>query len=276
MRAANIDLQDASIAITGGGRGIGLSTARAFAERGAKVYLGDIDVEAAQRAAASIGEPATALPLDVTDRESVDSFVAAILHDADRIDVLVNNAGIMPTGRFLDESDALSHKQVEINLMGPIHGMKAVLPGMIDQGRGHIVNVASMLGKVHAPGLATYVATKHAIVGLSDCVRDELDGTGVTLTTILPTAVKTELVAGLPIGGLFAVPPERVAEAIVASVGHRRAEVAVPRWMAGYSLVKAVTPGAAMRSARRRLGAGRLMDPVDGESRRQYQTRIEN
>ena len=108
MKAMEIDLRDAIVAITGGGRGIGLATARAFAKRGATVYLGDIDVDAAQRAAASIGEPATAIPLDVTSRESVDSFVAAILNTADRIDVMVNNAGIMPTGRFLDESDELT------------------------------------------------------------------------------------------------------------------------------------------------------------------------
>jgi short-subunit dehydrogenase len=275
MKATRIDLRSAIVAITGGGRGIGQATAQAFAARGARVYLGDIDLDAARRAAAEIGEVATAFPLDVTSRESFDAFVAEILRDGGWIDILVNNAGIMPTGRFLEESDAISRKQVEINLMGPIHGIKAALPGMLEQGSGHIVNVASMLGKVHAPGLATYVATKHAVVGLSDSVRDELDGTGVTLTTILPTAVKTDLVAGLPIDGLFAVTPERVAAAIVASVEHRRAEVTVPRWMAGYSLAKAITPGVVMRSARRVLGAGRLMGSIDDGSREGYNARIE-
>jgi hypothetical protein len=97
----------------------------------------------------------------------------------------------------------------------------------------------------------------------------------VTLTTVLPTAVKTELVSGLPIGGLFAVAPERVADAIVASVARRPAEVAVPRWFAGYPLLKAVIPWPLMRRGRRLAGAWRLMNQIDAEGRRDYDARID-
>lgn len=275
MSAPAIELNGAVVAVTGGARGIGLATAKAFAQRGSRVFIGDIDLETAAAAAAAVDGSADAIRLDVTSRESFGDFVTAIEGDAGGIDVLVNNAGIMPAGRFLDQSDGVIEAQIGINLLGPLNGMKAVLPGMVKRGRGHVVNVASMLGKAHAPGLAVYVATKHAVVGLTDCVRDELDDTGVTFTTVLPTAVKTELVSGLPIGGLFAVTPERVADAIVRSVDRRTEEVAVPRWMGGYSLLKAVTPRPLMHRGRRAIGAWRLMDEIDDESRREYQERIE-
>lgn len=299
-----IGLDGAVVAITGGGRGIGLAAARAFAARGARVFIGDIDRETAEMAAAemaagdaagdAIGDVAgertsdpvgdeagaatgyiRAIGLDVTSRESFNAFIGEIEQAAGRVDVLVNNAGIMPAGRLLDESDAVSRAVIDINLLGPVFGMKAVLPGMLRRGSGHIVNVASMAGKVHVPGLATYVASKHAVVGLSDAVRDELFGMGVTITTVMPTAVKTQLVAGLPIGGLFAVTPERVADVIVRSVTKRPAEVAVPRWFAGYSLLKALTPRWLMRRGRRALGAWRLMDQIDADRRGDYQARIE-
>ena len=245
--------------------------------RAARVAIGDLDGDATDEVAKAIGPHAIGLQLDVTDRDSFAEFVEAVENQLGPIDVIVNNAGIMPAGPFLDEKPATSDAQIDVNLRGPIHGMKLALPGMIARGRGHVVNVASMAGKAHVPGLAVYNATKYGVVGLSEAVRDELDGTGVTLTAILPTAVKTELISGLPAKGLMAVTPERVAYAVVDSVDHRRAEVAVPRWFNGYTLLNSLLPRSIMNWFRKRLGAWRLMQPtsIDTSARSNYDERIE-
>lgn len=272
MSAPKVNLDGAVVAITGGARGIGLATAKAFTARGARVAIGDLDGEVTAAVAAGIGPHAIGMQLDVTDRESFAAFIEQTERELGAIDVLVNNAGIMPAGPFLDEKPETSDAQINVNLRGPIHGMKLSLPRMVDRGQGHVVNVASMAGKAHLPGLAVYNATKFAVVGLSEAVRDELDGTGVTMTTILPTAVKTDLISGLPAQGLFAVTPERVADAVVASVGHRRPEVAVPRWFNNYTLLNSITPRPIMHWFRKRLGAWRLLQPaaIDTTARSEY------
>ena len=204
MKPGPIDLSRAVVAITGGGRGIGAATARAFADRGAIVAIGDLDAGAALTVAEEIG--ARAFALDVGDRESFAAFVEAAENSCGPIDVLVNNAGIMPVGRFLDERDDTAAAIFAVNVHGPILGMKLVLPGMIERRRGHVVNVASYAGKFEIPGLATYCASKHAVVGLTGTVNRELAGTGVTLTAVLPAAVDTELSSGIP------MPFERIAK----------------------------------------------------------------
>ncbi len=274
--ATPIDLNGAVVAITGGARGIGLQSARDFAALGAKVVIGDLNREATERAADEAGEGIRGLQLDVTHRDSFERFVHMVEREVGPIDVFVNNAGIMPAGRFLDEGDAISDAQIDVNVRGPILGMKLVLPQMIAQGRGHVINVASMAGKAHVPGLAVYNATKFAVVGLSESVRDELEGTGVTITTIMPNAVKTELTMGLPTERLGLLTPEKVSKAIVSSVEHRRPEVAVPRWFNSYTLVNAILPRSVMRFMRRRLGAYRLLEEerIDRSERDQYDARI--
>lgn len=272
----SINLSGAIVAITGGARGIGLAAARDFAARGAKVVIGDLDGDATAKAASELGNGALGAELDVTHRDSFEAFIEFVEREAGPIDVFVNNAGIMPAGRFLDERDATSDAQIDVNVRGPILGMKLVLPSMIARGRGHIVNVASMAGKAHIPGLAVYNATKFAVVGLSESVRDEIEGTGVTITTVMPNAVKTELTMGLPTERIGVLSPEDVSKAIVDSVEHRRPEVAVPRWFNLYTLVNAILPRAVMRRLRKLLGAYRLLDEnkIDRATRDQYDARI--
>lgn len=271
-----INLDGAVVAITGGARGIGLAAARDFAALGANVVIGDLDGDATAAAAADMRGDVRGTELDVTHRDSFERFVEFVEREAGPIDVFVNNAGIMPAGRFLDEGDAISDAQIDVNVRGPILGMKLVLPSMIERGRGHIVNVASMAGKAHIPGLAVYNATKFAVVGLSESVRDEIEDTGVTITTVMPNAVKTDLTMGLPTERIGALTPEKVSKAIVESVEHRRPEVAVPRWFNLYTLVNSILPRAAMRRLRKLLGAYRLLDEdkIDRAKRDQYDARI--
>ena len=249
------------VAITGGARGIGLATAQVLAERGAHVVIGDIDTEECETAAASL-PGAVALPLDVADPDSVEHFVAG----AGNLDVLVNNAGVMPLGPFLESSHAGARRQLEINLLGVMAGMRSVLPSMVARGDGQVVNVASMGGRFALPGAAAYSAGKAGVITLSDAVRRELRGSGVTITTVLPAMVDTGLASGVPRGrGLPLVTPERVANVIVAAIERRKAEVCVPAWLraaprgAGGGAAAAHGPGAG--PARRPAGAPAARQP---------------
>jgi hypothetical protein len=181
-----IRLDGAAVAVTGGARGIGLATAKAFAAKGAHVYIGDLDEHLAEEAAAHVGGHGFAL--DVRSKASFAAFLAAV---DTPLAVLVNNAGIMPAGRFVDEDDAITDAIIDINVKGVLHGTKLALPGMLERGSGHIVNVASYAGKFPAAGLATYCTSKHAVVGFSESLRDELAATDVTVTAVLPSAVRT-------------------------------------------------------------------------------------
>ncbi|MFC9837676.1 SDR family oxidoreductase [Rhodococcus sp. NPDC127530] len=268
-----IDLDGAVVVVTGGGRGIGRATAELFAARGATVCIGDLDRVVADEAAAEIG--ARAYTVDVASAESWRRFVDAVLADCDRIDVLVNNAGVMPLGGFLEESDATSRITMNVNVWGPLHGMRMVLPGMVERGRGHIVNVASMAGKLPVPGMAVYNASKFGAVGLSAAVRAEFAPAGVSVSTILPSAVRTGLSAGVPLGGgMPTVDPEDVADAIVRTLDHRRAETAVPRYLAGWDLIDAVVPERLLDFGRRLIDDRRALTAVDPVGRADYDRRL--
>lgn len=265
-----IALSGAAVAITGAARGIGYATAQAFIAEGARVFIGDLDAELAKTAAAELG--CVGGGLDVRSRESFAEFLSGI----DRpLQVLVNNAGIMPAGRYVDEADAVTDAIIDVNLNGVLRGTKLVLPGMLERRSGHIVNVASYLGEVPAAGLATYCASKHAVVGFSEALRDELAGTGVTVTTVLPSAVRTDLVSGVKLGGMLpTVDPEDIAAAIVATCRTRTAVVAVPAWMRSYEAVAALVPDKIVGAVRGRLTRDRVLRSLDNAARAEYDERV--
>jgi short-subunit dehydrogenase len=268
-----IQLDGAAVAITGGARGIGLATAKAFAAKGSRVFIGDLDADLAATAAAEIGAHGQAL--DVRSRESFAEFLAAPQALGLPLTVLVNNAGIMPAGRFADEDDAITDAILDINVKGVLIGTKLALPGMLERGTGHIVNVGSYLGKMPAAGLATYCASKHAVVGFSEALRDELAGTGVTVTAVLPSAVRTELTAGVKLGGLLpTVEPEDIAAAVVATCAHRRAVVAVPAWVRVYEPTAGLVPDRLVAAVRGRLTRDRVLETLDTAARSAYEARV--
>ncbi len=271
-----IQLAGATVAITGGARGIGFEAAKIFHAQGAKVVIGDLDEQSTKDAAAAIGPQARGLKLDVTDRESFAAFLDEAAEISGPIDVLVNNAGIMPAGPFLEESEQLIETQIDVNYRGPIIGMRLVLPKMIERGKGHVVNVASMAGKFAVPGLAVYSGTKHAVVGLSGAVRDELDGTGVSISTVMPNAVQTDLTSGLPTERIGILKPEQVAEAIVGSVENRREEIAIPRWYGIWPALPVLFPTRFLARIKKLLGVHRLLDHtrIDRKTRDKYDDRI--
>ncbi len=222
-------LDGSVVLITGGTGGIGLATARSLVAAGAKVALGDLDGERAASDAASLGDGNFGGKLDVTDFNSFESFVDAAESELGPLDGLVNNAGVMILGPLEDESVEKTEKSVQVNLFGVINGTKIAMQRMKPRGRGQIVNIASQAGKTGFPGGATYCATKFAVVGLCESVRNELSGTGVGVTCVMPGPVKTELAAGIGNArGVRWLLPSEVGDGITKAIAEKQAEVWLP------------------------------------------------
>lgn len=270
----NITLKGAVVAITGGGRGIGLATARRLARAGARVSIGDLDAELAQQAANELG--GVGMALDVRDSSSFARWLAATEQSLGPVDMLINNAGIMPAGPFLEESDALSNTQIDVNLRGVIHGCKLALPAMVSRGHGQIVNVASMAGRLAVPGLAVYCATKFAVIGLTDTLREEYRDSGVTFTAILPAKVTTELAAGTDSAarGVPTVTADDVAAAIQEALEQRLTEVTLPRYLLALNPLQSAAPHWLLRGARRLFGDRRVLEKIDMTQRAGYDQRL--
>jgi short-subunit dehydrogenase len=263
-------------AITGAARGIGRATAQAFLRQGMRVAIGDVDLAAAERTASELGDRAVALPLDVTERESFARFLDSVEEQLGPIDVLVNNAGIMPLGRFVDEDDLTTQRMIDINLHGVILGMKLALARMVPRDRGHIVNISSQAGKFGAPGGATYSATKHAVVGLTEAVRGELRlmGAHVDLSYVMPFVVNTELGSGLgQARGLSNLEPSEVADAIVEALQHGIVDVWVPKRSKRTNAFVTLLPRRAAEGLGRALKADRVLTDIDPGMRRDYELR---
>ena len=268
------------VAITGGARGIGKATAEALVRRGCRVAIGDVDLALAEQTAAGLGGGSVALALDVTDRASFEGFLDEAERQLGPLDVVINNAGIMPVTPFVEESEDSFRRQIEINLIGVIHGTQLAMQRMIPRNSGHIVNIASQAGKVSAPGIATYTATKHAVVGLSESVRAELRGRDVEISCVMPTVVNTELTAGVGQKWVKPVEATDVAEAIVEALEVPRFDVYVPKangaLIRGAALMpRAAAEWVAARDGHRQAddrgrprGAGRLRGAGAEERRR--------
>jgi len=223
------NIQGKVVVITGASSGLGEATARHLAAKGAKVFLGARRVERLQAVVADIeraGGQAAAMKVDVTRRAEVDAFVQGAIEKFGRMDVLVNNAGLMALAplekTLVDEWD----RMVDINIKGVLYGVAAALPVFARQKSGHIINISSVAGHKVSMGGAVYCATKHAVRAISEGVRQEIDG--IRTTIISPGAVQTEL----PLGSsdpetaagikefyrLMAIPADAVARAIAYAI----------------------------------------------------------
>ncbi|CAM2929278.1 SDR family oxidoreductase [Skermania piniformis] len=275
MTSTNTSPSGLRVAITGAGRGIGLATARAFHRQGATVIIGDLDLDVATEAAASIGPDVVAVALDVADHASFAAFLAAATADGP-LDVLVNNAGIMPIGHFLDLSPETHRKAVEVNVVGCLNGMHLALPDMLARGRGHIVNVASTAGKTPVPGGLSYCGTKAAVIALTETARVEYAGSGVEFTCVMPHFTNTELIAGTTSTRLMpVVEPDDVAAAIVDAVRDPQPDVFVPK-LIGPMLGTMPLLGRTLRDfLSRKLGAYDSFLDIDQSARAGYNRRID-
>jgi NADP-dependent 3-hydroxy acid dehydrogenase YdfG len=263
-------------AITGAARGIGRATAEAFLSQGMRVAIGDVDLTAARKTADELGPAAVALELDVTDRDSFGAFLDAAEEQVGPLDVLVNNAGIMQIGRFLDEDDLTARRMVDINVHGVILGMKLALERMIPRDRGHIVNISSQAGKFGSPGGATYSATKHAVVGLTEAVRGELRlmDAHIDVSYVMPVVVNTELGSGLgAVRGIGNLEPADVAGAIVEALRFGIVDVWVPKSVKRTSVLVSLLPRGVGEGLSRAIKADRVLAGADASIRRDYELR---
>jgi len=262
------------VAITGGARGIGRATAQALVRRGARVAIGDVDLAIAKQTSAALAGGSIAVELDVTVCDSFARFLDEVEQRLGPLDVIVNNAGIMPLAPVLEERDEVAKRQVDINVHGVILGTKLALRRMSTRGTGHVVNVASAAGKAGFPGAATYCATKHAVVGFSEAVRAELRGTGLEISVVMPAVVNTELGSGLPRSrGIGVVEPEDVAEAIVAALERPRFDVYVPRALGPLVTFMTAMPRPARELIGRVLKGDQVLAKADMAARAGYEAR---
>lgn len=262
------------VAVTGAGRGIGKATARALLASGARVAIGDIDEPAARSAAAELANGTVATKVDVSSPESVAAFLEFTEGELGPLGVLINNAGIMPTGPFLAEPHDVSLAQLHINVMGCLNGMRAALPGMLQRQRGHIINVASIAGKSAVPGALTYAASKAAVISATESARAEFAGSGIDFTCVLPSFTETELISGLRgARGVKNARPEDVADAIVAAIAHPCAQVYVPAHL-GAAIRLPLLPHRLRTALMRWSGADRAFLDFDHDVRAAYHGRV--
>ncbi len=282
-----MDLKSAVVVVTGASAGIGRETARAFAKRGATVAVNarrERVLDEVVEECRSLGADAMAHAADVADAAAMEELARAVIGNYGRIDVWVNNAGVSLFGRLEDAPINAWYRVIETNLFGTYHGIRATLPWMREQGSGVIINVSSVLGKLGSPYMSSYVASKHAVRALSDCLRQELlDAPGVQVCTVLPGPIDTPLFQE---GGNYSgrqikpvkpvIPAARAARTIVACAERPRREAIVgvsTAWALGFNrLVPGLTERVAARQVDRdHFGEGpaphtngKIFEPLNG------------
>jgi NAD(P)-dependent dehydrogenase (short-subunit alcohol dehydrogenase family) len=273
-RAAPVPISGRRVAITGAARGIGRATAASLVREGATVAIGDLDAETARDTAAALGERCHAFELDVTDRESFAAFLDAAEAQIGPLDAFINNAGICHLGPFIEEDDAATERQLDINLRGVITGTRLALERFRARRAGHLINVASSAGKLSPPGIATYAATKHAVVGLTEAVRAENRDMGIEFSIVMPGVVNTDMALGYEKGRWVKfIDPEDVAEAIVATLRRPRRDVYVPRSVGALNKMLTLLPLGAQEALGRALKVDQIIWNADMAARASYEAR---
>jgi NAD(P)-dependent dehydrogenase (short-subunit alcohol dehydrogenase family) len=195
VRAArSMVFRGGSVVITGGSRGLGLVLAREFGREGMRVTLAARDgaeLERARTDLAARGIDATTIVCDVRDRDAAEQLIRGVVARTGRIDVLVNNAGVIKVGPLDHMQRGDFEDAMAVHFWGPLHTMMAAIPAMREQGGGRIVNISSIGGKIGVPHLTPYCASKFALTGLSDSVRGELAKDGIHVTTVCPGMMRT-------------------------------------------------------------------------------------
>lgn len=205
--------------ITGGGSGIGRSSAASFAARGAKVVVSDLSVQRADEVAAEIvsgGGDALGVVADVTSEDDLVALRAAALEQYGRVDLVMNNVGILAVGAPEALPDEAWQQTFDINLMSIARTNRLFLPSLIEQGRGHVINTSSASGLLaYGFDRLPYVASKHAIRGLSEALAIYLGPLGVGVTCLCPSGVATNILEGIRVFGDAAPTPRAPAHAIL-------------------------------------------------------------
>ena len=272
------NIRGKTIVITGAARGIGYATAKALLARGARVVIGDRDVAFQESAVADLTKlgQVSGYPLDVTDRESFATFLDKARTDGHgHIDVLINNAGVMPIGPFLEQSEQAIRSSIEVNLYGVITGCQLALPDMIGRRSGHIINIASLSGLIPVPGQVVYVGAKFGVVGLSAALADEVAPHGVDVSVIMPPFTNTELISGTKSGAIKPVEPEDIAAAVVKTLNKPKTHVSVPGPLRFTAQAAQMLGPRGRRWLNKRLGLDTVFLNFDRTARQSYESRAQ-
>lgn len=233
--------------ITGASRGIGRSVALAAAAKGARLGLIARDKADLESVLAEAGGQGAIAVADVADPDQLEAAITALASELGPVDVLVANAGIGSYGAFADLSAEEAERIVRVNVLGTVHAIRAVVPGMIERRRGHIVTIGSIAGRIGSPFEAIYAATKFAGVGLTEALVVELEPYGIGVSMVNPGPVATHFgeARGHPYDRKRpkAVPPEQVATAVIKAVERRRHEQYVPGMFRPAVVVRHLLPG---------------------------------
>jgi NAD(P)-dependent dehydrogenase (short-subunit alcohol dehydrogenase family) len=265
--------------VTGGASGIGAALTTKLVDGGAEVWIADRQIDAAQELAqrlSSGGAKAHAIELDVRSYPSFERAVAEAVQQSGRIDYLFNNAGIGVSGEVDSYTLDDWNDVFDVNLRGVAHGIQAVYPIMIRQHSGHIVNTASMAGLVATPGLGSYTATKHAVVGISKALRVEAERHGVQVSVFCPGVIRTPIMTGGQYGRINLsiskeellksfepsrpMAPEKFAERALRAVLRGDAIIVVPAWWKAWWYLERLSPALSMRFAKVSLKRLREME----------------
>ena len=216
-----MDLNNKVCVVTGGAGGIGAAVSRAFADRGAKVVVTDINMAGAVQVAKEVG--GIAIACDVSVEEDVNALVAETEKQLGPIDLFFNNAAVATGGNPLDTPIEVWQQQWNINVMAHVYAVRAVLPGMLERGHGYLMHTASMAGILTSQGNLTYATTKHAVVGLAEWLSITYHDKGIRVSLLAPLGVRTPMLGDLstPFAVSAAGPikePEEVAEMVVSGV----------------------------------------------------------
>ncbi len=227
------DLKGKIVLVTGAARGMGKLHAGNFAREGSIVVLSDVDEYALEKTAEELyagGFRVHAYKLDVSDRDDCFEFAGKVKSEVGTVDVLINNAGVTECYAVLDLSEDSVRRMAEVNYMGYVWMMQAFVPEMVKRGSGHVVNVCSVAGKVGTARMGGYCATKFADIGITDAIRMELRGSGVSFTIVNPGYVATGMFEGARVPFITNwQDPQKVADAVVEAVRKNKAEICVPR-----------------------------------------------
>jgi len=254
--------------VTGAGRGLGLEIARVLAARGHTVHVTDIDGEAAASAAAELGDGAFSSVLDVRDEAACRAAAAMTAERAGSLEVWVNNAGVLVTGRSWEHDERSRRLMLEINAVGTMNGTLAALELMRPAGRGHVVNVVSLAGLVAAPGEAVYSASKHAAIAFSLGTLSDLRPAGIRgidISCVCPDGIWTPMLhdklddpeAAASFCGVLLL-PEQVAARVAHVLDHPRPVLTIPRWRGALARTFDRWPRLALRAAAPVLAYGRV------------------
>ncbi len=235
-----VELNGSRVLLTGATGGLGQAIARALHARGANLVLTGRKVEVLDGLVAELGDRVEAKPLDLSDDGSLRGFCA----ETGSVDVLVANAGIPGTGKLTEYEPEQVDRVIDVNLRAPVQMTHALLPGMLERGRGHLVYVSSMSGKVATARSSLYNGTKFGLRGFAYAVREDLRGTGVGVTTVFPGFISGAGMwadSGLDLPrGIRTKSPEQVADAVIEGIEKDKAEIDVAPlfvrlggWLAG-------------------------------------------